>query len=130
MALGLAATTLANKWLDMLSATAFTAPVGAFIKMHIGDPGVAGATSPAVGDATRKAITYAAAAAGSKAMNGTLPVWTNVATTETLTHISAWDASTVGNFLFSGVLTTPQAWVAGNTFTLTSLSVSFTPIAA
>ena len=130
MTVGLAATTLANKWLDMLSATAFTAPVGAFIKLHIGDPGAAGATSPAVGDATRKAITYAAASAGSKAMNGTLPVWTNVTTTETISHISSWDASSAGNFLFDAVLTAAQAWVNTNTFTLTSLTISMTPIAA
>ena len=35
MAVGLSAVNLANKWLDMLSATAFTAPAGAFIKLHI-----------------------------------------------------------------------------------------------
>lgn len=130
MAVGLAATTLANKWLDMLSATAFTAPAGAFIKLHTADPGSAGATAAAAGDTTRKSITYAAASAGSKAMNGTLPVWTNVSTTETISHISSWDASTAGNFLFSAALTASQAWVNTNTFTLTSLSISFTPIAA
>jgi len=127
---GLAATTLANKWLDMLSATAFTAPAGAFIKLHTADPGVAGATAAAAGDATRKAITYAAASAGSKAMNGTLPVWTNVTTTETISHISSWDASSAGNFLFSAALTASQAWVNTNTFTLNTLTVSLTPLAA
>lgn len=130
MTVGLAATTLAHKWLDMLSATAFTAPVGAYIKLHTADPGAAGATSAAVGDATRKAITYAAAAAGAKAMNGTLPVWTNGGTSESISHISSWDAAAAGNFLFTGVLTAPQAWANTNTFTLTSLSISMTPIAA
>jgi hypothetical protein len=57
MTVGLAATTLANKWLDMLSGTAFTAPVGAFIKLHTADPGAAGATAAAVGSAVRVAIT-------------------------------------------------------------------------
>lgn len=130
MTVGLAVTTLANKWLDMLSATAFTAPVGSFVKLHTADPGVAGATAAAVGSATRVTITYAAASAGVKAMNGTLPVWTNGGTTETISHISLWDAITAGTFLFTGALTTPQAWAATNTFTLTSLSMAITPLAA
>jgi len=130
MTVGLAATTLANSWLNMLSATAFTAPVAAYIKLHTADPGVAGATAAAVGSATRVVITYAAAAAGSKAMNGTLPVWTNGGTTETISHISSWDAVTAGNFLFSAALTASQAWVSGNTFTLNTLTISFSPIAA
>ena len=130
MTVGLAGTNLANKWLDMLAGTAFTAPAGAFIKLHTGDPGAAGANNAAVGSATRVTITYAAASAGSKSMNGTLPVWTNGGTSETLTHISAWDAVSAGNFLFSAALTASQAWVSTNTFTLTSLTISFTPIAA
>lgn len=130
MTVGLAATTLANKWLDMLSGTAFTAPAGAFTKLHTADPGAAGATAAAVGDATRKTHTWAASSAGSKAMNGTLPVWTNGGTSETLSHISEWDASSAGNFLFSAALTTPQAWASGNTFTLNTLTIAFTPIAA
>jgi len=63
-------------------------------------------------------------------MNGPLPVWTNGGTTETITHISSWDAITAGNFLFDAVLTAAQAWVNTNTFTLTSLTISMTPIAA
>lgn len=130
MTTGLGATTLANKWLDMLSGTAFTAPVGAYVKLHTGDPGAAGATAAAAGDATRKAITYAAAANGVKALNGTKPVWTNAASTETITHLSVWDASTAGNFELSTQLTAPQPWLGTNTFTLDTLSISFAPIAA
>lgn len=130
MAVGLSSANLASKWLDMLSGTAFTAPAGAFIKLHTADPGSAGATAAAAGSTTRVAITYAAASAGSKAMNGTLPVWTNGGTSETISHITSWDASTSGNFLFSAALTASQAWATGNTFTLSSLTVSLTPIAA
>jgi hypothetical protein len=114
----------------MLAGTAFTAPVASYIKLHTGDPGAAGASNAAVGSATRVVNTYAAASAGSIAMNGTLPIWTNGGTSETLTHISAWDAVTSGNFLFSAALTASQAWVSTNTFTLSSLTVSLTPIAA
>lgn len=130
MTVGLSAVNLANKWLDMLAGTAFTAPTNTFIKLHTADPGSAGATAAAAGDTTRKTVTWSAASAGSKAMSSMSGSWTNVSTTETLTHISGWDASTVGNFLFSAALTSSQAWVNTNTFTLTSLTVSFTPIAA
>lgn len=130
MTVGLSGANLVNKWLDMLSGTAFTAPAGSFLKLHTADPGASGATAAAVGDATRKSITMAAAAAGSKAMNGTNPTWTNGGTSETLTHISHWDASAAGNFLLSAALTASQAWASGNTFTLTSYSISITPIAA
>jgi hypothetical protein len=76
------------------------------------------------------ATTFGAAAAGSKAMNGTLPVWTNGGTSETISHITLWDAITAGTFQLSGALTTPQAWASGNTFTLSSLTISLTPLAA
>jgi hypothetical protein len=132
---GLSATNLANKWLDVLgngasAGTTFTALAGTYIKLHTGDPGAAGATAAAAGSTTRVAQGFSAAAAGSKSGTGTAPVWTNGGTSETLSHISAWDASTAGNFIFSAALTASQAWASGNTFTLTSLTVSLTPIAA
>lgn len=129
MTVGLAATTLANKWLDMLSGTAFTAPAGSFIKLHTADPGAAGATA-ASANTTRVAATWSAASAGSKAMSNT-PSWASWASgSETLSHISSWDASTAGNFLFSAALTASKAVTNGDTFSLTSLTFALTPIAA
>lgn len=131
MTAGLAATTLANKWLDMLGATAFTAPVGSFSKLHTGDPGAA-AASNASSVTTRMTNTWAAASAGSKALTTTLPSWTSWAGTspETITHISVWDAVTAGNFLYSFALTASKTVTTGDTLNLTSHSISFTPIAA
>ena len=130
MTVGLSAANLANKWLDMLAGTAFTAPTATYIKLHTADPGAAGATAAAAGDTTRKTVTWGAASAGSKAMSSMSGSWTNGGTSETLSHISAWDASTAGNFLFSAALTASQAWASTNTFALTSLTVALTPIAA
>lgn len=130
MTVGLAATTLANKWLDMLGGTAFTAPALTAIKLHTADPGAAGATAAAAGDTTRKTVTWAAASAGSKAMSSMSGGWTNGGTTETLSHISGWDSTTAGNFLFSAALSSSQAWANTNTYSLTGLTISFTPIAA
>jgi hypothetical protein len=47
-------------------------------------------------------------------------VWTNVSTTETITHVSVWDASTAGNCLWVGALTASKALNAGDTFTIPS----------
>ncbi len=130
MTVGLAATTLANKWLDMLRGVAFTAPAATYVKLHTADPGAAGATAAAVGSATRVVATFSAASGGALALTGTAPSWTNGGTSETISHISVWDASTAGNFLFSAALTTAQAWASTNTLTLNSLGVSLTPVAA
>ena len=101
-----------------------------FVKLHTADPGAAGATAAAAGDTTRKAATMASASGGSKAMTGTAGPWTNGGTSETVTHISLWSASTAGTFNASAALAASQAWVSTNTFSLTSLSVAITPIAA
>lgn len=132
MTVGVSTVNTANAWLDCIRSggTTRTVVAGTWAKLHTADPGAAGATAAAVGDATRKAFTQAAASGGSMAMNGTAPVWTNGGTSETITHISVWDASTAGNFLYSVALTASQAWVSGNTFTLNSCTVSISPLAA
>lgn len=117
--------TIANNWLDTDFATA-----GSFIKLHTGDPGSAGTTAAAAGDTSRKQATMGAAASGAKAMTSMSGNWTNGGTSETLSHISWWSASTAGTFKASGALSTPQAWASTNTFTLTSLSITVVPIAA
>jgi hypothetical protein len=119
------ASAIVNGWLDGTFATATC-----WAKLHTADPGAAGATAAAAGDATRKQATMAAAAGGSKAATGSVGPWTNAATTETLSHISLWTASTAGTFNASAVLSASQAWVATNTFTLTALTIAITPIAA
>lgn len=107
-----------------------TAPTATYVKLHTADPGSAAATAAAAGSTTRVVATFAAPSGNAIALTGTQPAWTNGGTSETLTHISVWDAISTGNFLFSAPLTASQAWASGNTFTLTSLSVSLSPIAA
>jgi hypothetical protein len=109
----------------------FTVVAGTYAKLHTGDPGAAGASNAAVGDATRRAFTQSASSGGTGiAMNGSAPVWTNAGTTETLTHVSVFSASSAGTFLYSFALTTPQAWTSGNTFTASAISGSLSPNAA
>lgn len=132
MTVGVSTANVANPWLDCIRSGGATRTVvaGTYVKLHTGDPGAAGATNAAAGDTTRKAMTQAAAAGGSMALNGTAPVWTNGGTSETISHISVWDASTAGNFLYSVALTASQAWASGNTFTLNTCTVSISPLAA
>jgi hypothetical protein len=130
MTVGLSAVNTANAWLNVISGTTFTGAAGSFVQIHTGDPGAAGTTAVSVGSATRQTLSWSAASAGSKAISGAPTAWTNGGTTETLTHISVWSASSAGTFYFSGALTASQPWGSGNTFTLTSLSVALTPIAA
>ena len=101
---------------------AFTIPSAVYLKLHTGDPGEA-ATSNAATEATRKVVTWAAAASGSIATDA-IAEWTNVSTTETYSHWSMWDASTAGNALWTGALSTSAAVTAGDTFQITSLTLT------
>lgn len=122
MTVGLASG-IVNAWLDADFATVWH-------KLHTADPGSAGTTAAAAGDTSRKQSTMASASGGSKAQTGTAPVWTNGGTSETISHLSEWTASTAGTFKSSCALSASQAWVSTNTFTLTSWSVSIAPLAA
>jgi hypothetical protein len=127
MTVGLATTTLANNWLNMLRAAAFTAPAATYIKLHVGDPGAAG-TANASAVTTRQSATFSAASAGAIALSNS-PAFT-MTTTETISHISVWDASSAGNLLWTAALTTSKAVVNTDTLTFTTLGVSLSPLAA
>lgn len=129
MTVGISTVNLANAWLNVLRGTTFTG-VSVFVKLHTADPGASGATGAAAGSTTRPAITWTAASSGTLTMTGTAPSWTNGGTSETLSHISFWDASTAGNFLGSAALGSTQAWASGNVFTLTAQGWSMSPLAA
>jgi hypothetical protein len=112
-----------NKILDHVTGeAAWTMPTTVYVKLHTGDPGEA-ATNNAATETTRKAASWSAAASGSIATDAILE-WTNVSTTETYTHWSLWDASTSGNALWSGALSASAAVTAGDTFQITSLTLS------
>lgn len=114
-----------NGWLDGTFATSTC-----YVKLHTGDPGSAGSTAAAAGSTTRVQATMAAASAGSKAMTSMASSWTNGGTSETLSHISLWTASTAGTFNGSAALSASKAWASGDTFSLTTLTIAITPIAA
>ena len=129
MTVGLHTVNLADKILNHLrGGTAWTQPAGIFVKLHTADPGSAATNAPS-GVTTRPAATYAASSSGAIALTSTLPSW-SMTGTETITHISVWDASTAGNFLWSAALSSSKSVVNGDTLTLNTLGVSLTPLAA
>ena len=128
MTVGLHTVNLANAWLNILRNTAFTPPTALYVKLHTGDPGSAG-TANASAVTTRSAVTHAAAASGALAVTGTLPSF-NMTTTEALTHVSYWDASSGGNVLWTAALAVTKNVNNGDTFTLATSALSLSPLMA
>lgn len=129
MAVGASAANLANKVLDGITRTGSFPTAGTvFVRLHTGDPGAAGtANSSAV--TTRSAATFGSAASGGVGTMTNTPSW-SMTGTETISHISLWDASTSGNFLWSVALTASKAVSNGDTLNLSSLTLTISPLAA
>jgi hypothetical protein len=105
----------------------FTAPATIYGQLHTADPGASGTTAVA-GSSTRIAFTFAAASSGSIALSNS-PAFTGT-TTETITHISFWSASTAGTFYWSAALTASKAIVSSDTLTFNTATVSMAALAA
>lgn len=110
-----------NALLNVFRNTSF-AVANVYVKLHIGAPGEDG-TSNAAAEATRKLVSFNAASGGSMASSATVE-WTNVSTTETYSHFSLWDNLTTGNCLWVGALSSSAAVTAGDTFQITSLTLT------
>lgn len=112
---------LENALLNTLRGTSLSVAT-VYLKLHLGDPGEDG-TANAAANTSRQLVTFSAAASGSMASSAAV-TWTNVSTTETYTHWSAWDASTAGNCLWSGALSASASVAAGDTFQITTLTLT------
>lgn len=129
MAVGLHTVNLANKILNHLAGlVSWTQPAGIYAQLHVGDPGGAGtANQSAV--TTRVRVNFATAASGAIAETGTVPSWTMTAT-ETISHLSFWDAVTAGNTLCSSQAATPRGVVSGDVVNLNTCNISLAPLMA
>jgi hypothetical protein len=107
-----------NQMLDALvGRTTYTANAAFYCKLHLGSPGAAGTTNAAV-ETTRQAVTFGSAAASGAISNTVAVTWTNVSTSETVTHVSFWTASSAGTFLGADDLPVSKALVAGDSLTI------------
>jgi hypothetical protein len=99
---------------------AFTQPTAWWVKLHTGDPGEAG-TSNAAAETTRKQVTSWTVSTNT-ATSASSVSWTSYPATETVTHVSVWDASSAGNCLGSGAVspTVSMTGPGSNTLSIAS----------
>jgi hypothetical protein len=114
---------LEDEWLDTLdgAGSAYSASA-TYLKLHTGAPGE-DCTANAATEDTRQAVYFDVASGGSKSSSATV-TWTNVSTTEVYSHWSMWDDSTAGNALWYGALSSNASVTAGDTFEITSLTLT------
>lgn len=97
--------------------TAYQGPTALFVQLHRSDPGAAGLI--AVADSGHRVAVTFTSSSGGVAANTADVLFSNVTTNETYNFFSVWDASSGGNFLFSGTLTANPVQ-SGNDFTISS----------
>lgn len=96
----------------LVGKTTWAMPPGFFVKLHTGDPGV-DAVLNAAAEATRVDAGAFSASAGGASDNDAIFGWSGVAASETISWISAWNASGAGTPLLRSALTTGKTLVAG-----------------
>lgn len=116
---------LENKILDhVLTSTAYTQP-SRYLALFTANTGLE-TNSPSAEISTsgtaysRQAVTFAAASSGSSSTNATVTFSAATANWGTITHVAVMDASTAGNVLFWGAVTTSKTIETGDTFQVTS----------
>lgn len=128
MAAGISAY-LANALLNHLrpGGANYTPPGTIYARMHTGNPGAAG-TSNASAQTTRIATTFGAASAGQITMSNA-PEF-ELTATETINHVSFWDAESGGNFLWSAQASVAKGGAAGDIIRLAANSLSLGVLAS
>lgn len=117
----------ANSELNVWRGTNYTGWTSIQVGLHTGDPGAAG-TANASSETDKKTITMDAPSGGSMALSSSVS-WTSWDQgTETISHISIWDNGST--FKRSAALTASKQVNDGDTLTLSSLTVTKSPIAA
>jgi hypothetical protein len=122
---------LENKVLDhVLRVTSYTQPSGLWLALFTNTSTNAAAnleagtlTDEISTSATgygRKTVAFAAASSGSSATNATVTFDAATANWGTITHVAVMDASTSGNVLFYGAVTTSKTIETGDTFQVSS----------
>lgn len=110
-----------TKLLNTINNTSF-AVSATYVQLHTGNPGEDCILNVAT-ENTRKQATWNAAS-GNNIVTDANVTWVGVAATETISHWSLWDAATSGNPLWYGALTASASLEAGDTFQITSLTLS------
>lgn len=120
---------LENKLLDhTLGNTAYTQP-GNFVGLYTADTGLE-ANSPSAelsgSGYARQAGSFAAASGGSCSTDATITFPAATGNWGTITHVAVLDASTSGNVLFWGAVTSSKTIETGDTFQISSGNLTIT----
>jgi hypothetical protein len=119
---------LNNGWLNTIKSTgtSFNVAGALGVLLHTGAPGAAGANTSS--QSNKVAIVFLSSTQSVLTQSGT-PSWTNWTGTngEIVTNVSIWDTTgTGGNMLWSASLSSSKTINTGDTFTLSSSSLTIT----
>lgn len=119
---------LENELLDhVLSNAAYTSPTTVYVGLFTSDPTDAGTgTEVSGGSYARESASFATASGGSASTNADITFTTATANWGTITHVGIYDASTAGNLLFHGAVTTSKTIESGDTFQISSGNLTIT----
>lgn len=105
----------------VLRNTAYTQPAGLYVGLFTSDPTDAGTgTEVSGGSYARTAVSFAAASGGTAANSANVTFPAATGNWGTVTHIGIYDASTSGNLLFHGAVTTAKQILTGDTFQIST----------
>lgn len=115
---------LENKLLDhVLGQTGYTQPANIYVGLWTADNGLESGTitgEVSGGSYARQSVTFASAVSGTSATSATVTFPAATANWGTITHVAIMDASTAGNVLFHGAVTTSKTIETGDTFQITA----------
>ena len=96
-----------------------------YISLHTGDPGTTGANEVSGSGYARAAVTWNAAASGSRTNSNAIAI--TIPASTTVTYFGIWSASTAGTYYIGGLLT-PSVTSGGSgasvTFARTTVSIT------
>ena len=102
--------------------TGLTSPTTVYVSAHTADPGEDGSNEVSGGSYARLAGAFGAPSGGQIALSSALNFTSMPAAT--ITHVGVWDASSAGNFLMKAALSASKVVGSGDTFSLTSLTLT------
>jgi hypothetical protein len=104
-----------------------TRPTTRYLARHTADPGETGATAEISGNGyARQAVTFGAASGGAASNTSTHTFTAAGGSWGTITYFSVWDASTSGNCLYSGALTTARTIADTESLTVAAAAITAT----
>ena len=111
----------------LLRGTSFTAPATVYVALYVSNPGEAGAGIEVSGGSyTRKAVTFTAPSNG--VTENTADIFFNQATANwgAVGYFAIYDASSAGNMLFHGALTTTKTIETDDVFKISAGNLTIT----